>query len=103
MILQTLPALVTIEGEVLKDAVLSARDMAYMNLARSEFDKLASVLLNHIAPAISDPNNALACDIARHIEQIRIFSANFCWQHRHMGASHGLTAMQTSISSEARP
>jgi hypothetical protein len=32
----------------------------------------------------------VASDIARHIEQIRIFSGNFCWRHRHLGASYGV-------------
>lgn len=88
MSLQALPAPIAIEGEVLSDAVLDAHAMASMNFAREECDKLAEILLCAVVPAMGGYSNELACDIARHVEQIRIFSGNFCWKHRHLGHMH---------------
>lgn len=77
-----------IEGEILREAVLDAEDMCSMNFAREEHKKLEKILLTLVIPAMGGYDNELACDIARHIEQIRTFSRNFCWPHRHLGASH---------------
>lgn len=81
---------VTTGGELLRDAVLDARAMCSMNFAREECMKLERILLTFVIPAMGGYDNELACDIARHIEQIRTFSGNFCWRHRHLGASHGV-------------
>ena len=62
--------------------------MHYMNFAREECAKLEKILLTFVIPAMGGYDNELACDIARHIEQIRTFSLNFCWKHRYLGASH---------------
>ncbi len=91
------------EGEVLRDAVIDARDMCSMNFAREEHRKLEKILLTLVIPAMGGYDNALACDIARHIEQIRTFSGNFCWKHRHLGASHGEVGKRPGIDVEARP
>ena len=48
-------------------------------------------------PAMGGYDNELACDIARHIEQIRTFSGNFCWRHRHLGASHGVVGKRSGL------
>jgi hypothetical protein len=93
----------SLKGEVLSDAVLDARDMCSMNFAREECDKLAAILLGQIVPAMGGYSNQLACDIARHIEQIRTFSGNFCWRHRHMGASYGVVGKRPGIDTEVRP
>ncbi|MEE3508153.1 hypothetical protein QN399_18100 [Pseudomonas sp. 10C3] len=77
-----------LEGEILSDAVLSVRDMHYMNFAREECIKLEKILLTFVIPAMGGYDNKLACDIARHIEQVRTFSRNFCWEHRYLGASY---------------
>ncbi|MBX8516070.1 hypothetical protein K5D69_15350 [Pseudomonas cichorii] len=77
------------EGEVLSNAVLDARDMCSMNFAREELNNLEKILLTFVIPAMGGYENEMACNIARHLEQIRIFSGNFCWRHRHLGASHG--------------
>jgi hypothetical protein len=90
MNMQALSAAVTIEGETLTDAMLDARDMAYMNFAREEFNKLVQILWPLLDPLLCHEENVVASDIARHIEQVRSFSGNFCWRHRHLGASCGV-------------
>ncbi len=84
------PAVVALDGEVLSEAVLDAREMCYMNFAREEQKKLEKILLTLVIPAMGGYDNEMACDIARHLEQIRSFSGNYCWSHRHLGASHGV-------------
>ena len=78
------PSIVTLEGEVLSKAVIDARDMCSMNSASDEFHKLYALLY----PMCSSHEEGPMCDIARHLEQIIIFSGNFLWRHRHLGASH---------------
>ncbi|WP_070087286.1 hypothetical protein [Pseudomonas sp. NBRC 111122] len=85
-----LPLPAVFEGEVLGQAVLDVRDMAYMNFARQEHAKLAKILLKFVIPAMGGYENEMASDIARHLEQIQTFSGNYCWTHRHLGASHGV-------------
>ncbi|WP_459206725.1 hypothetical protein ACSMEV_20355 [Pseudomonas sp. MLB6B] len=82
------PAVAAIDGEVLSEAVLDAREMCYMNFAREEHRRLEKILLTLVIPAMGGYHNELACDIARHLEQIQSFSGNYCWRHRHLGASH---------------
>lgn len=86
-----------IEGEVLREAVIDARDMCSMNFAREEHKKLEKILLSFVIPAMGGYDNPLACDIARHVEQIRTFSGNFCWRHRHLGASHGVVGKRAEM------
>lgn len=97
MNLQTLPAVSVIEGEILREAVLSAQEMCSMSFAREERMKLEKILLTFVIPAMGGYDNELACDIARHIEQIRTFSGNFCWRHRHLGASHGVVGKRPGM------
>ncbi|PYY71493.1 hypothetical protein CRX42_05945 [Pseudomonas jessenii] len=78
------------QGQVLGQAVLTPQQMSSMNFAREEFDKLIGILVPLIDPLICREEEGVASDIARHIEQIRIFSGNFCWRHRHLGASYGV-------------
>lgn len=93
-----------VEGEVLRDAVLDARDMCSMNFARDEFNKLASLVLGQIVPALGGYHNSeLACELSRHVEQVRLFSGNFCWPHRHLGASYGVVGKRPGIDVEVRP
>lgn len=79
-----------IQPEVLGQAVLTPEQMCSMNFAREEFDKLARILCPLLDVMLLNETNTTASDIARHIEQIRLFSGNFCWKHRHLGASHGV-------------
>lgn len=83
-----------INGEVLSEAALGAEQMCSMNFARDEFEKLEQILMPLIAPLLRREKTSVASDIARHIELIRIFSANFCWRHRHLGASHGVVGQR---------
>ena len=93
-----------VEGEVLRDAVLEARDMCSMNFARHEFNKLAALVLGQIVPALGGYHNSeLACELSRHVEQVRLFSRNFCWPHRHLGASYGVVGKRPGIDVEVRP
>lgn len=79
-----------VEGELLQPAVLTAQDVCYLNFARAEHAKLSKILLQVVIPALGGYSNPLASDIARHLEQIQTFSGNYCWDHRHLGASHGV-------------
>lgn len=85
---QSLPATRSIEGEILGEAKLNGLDMAYMNFARAECQKLEVILLRFVVPAMGGYDNKLACDVARHLEQIKSFTGNFCWKHRHLGHAH---------------
>jgi hypothetical protein len=77
-------------GMIVSDSAnLDALDMMYMNFARMECDRLEAILENQVIPAMGGYSSELARDISRHLEQIRSFSGNFCWRHRHVGASHG--------------
>jgi len=71
-----LPSVATFEGEVLSEAVLDARAMC------------------------SSHTEGPMCDIARHLEQVRIFSRNFCWAHRHLGASYGVVGERAGMDDE---
>lgn len=85
---QSLPASRSIEGEIVADAKLNGLDMAYMNFAREECQKLEVILLRFVVPAMGGYDNKLACDVARHLEQIKSFTGNFCWKYRHAGSAH---------------
>lgn len=91
-----LPSVATFEGEVLSEAVLDARAMCSMNFARDEFNKLYELLY----PMCSSHTEGPMCDIARHLEQVRIFSRNFCWAHRHLGASYGVIGERAGMDDE---
>lgn len=91
----------SVEGEVLADAALDARDMCSMNFARLEHGGLAKILLGQIIPALGGYENPLACDIARHLEQIQTFSGNYCWRHRHLGSSYGVVGKRPDLDVEA--
>ena len=99
--LHTLPATMTIQGEVLPDAVLDAHAMSSMNFAREEFDKLERILWPLLDPLLCREENTIASDVARHLEQIRIFSANFCWKYRHLGASYGVVGKRADMDERA--
>ncbi|CAM4069320.1 hypothetical protein PSWA111526_25925 [Pseudomonas wadenswilerensis] len=95
------PNAATLEGEVLPKAVLDAHAMSSMNFAREEFDRLERILLPLLDPLLCREENTIASDVARHLEQIRIFSANFCWKHRHLGASYGVVGKCADMDGRA--
>lgn len=41
-----------IEGEILREAVIDARDMCSMNFAREEMQRLDKILLTLVVPAL---------------------------------------------------
>jgi hypothetical protein len=87
-----------VEGEVVSEtAVLDAEAICSMNFAREEMKRLEKILLTFVVPAMGGYDNELACDIARHLEQIRIFSGNFCWKHRHVGSAWGEVGKRPGI------
>ena len=90
------PTVAPLEGEVLSEAVLDARAMCSMNFARDEFNKLYELLY----PMCSSHTEGPMCDIARHLEQVRIFSRNFCWAHRHLEASYGVVGERAGMDDE---
>lgn len=77
-----------IEGDLLIDATISPAEMASMNFARQEFDMLSQLLAPFLDIYMCRHEAGIGCDIARHLELIRIFSGNFCWRHRHVGKAH---------------
>jgi hypothetical protein len=79
----------TTHAEVLRPAVLTPEQMCSMNFARLEFDRLCALLGPLCDQFMLGHDEGPLCDVARHLEQIRIFSGNFCWKHRHLGASVG--------------
>lgn len=91
-----------VEGEMLREAILAPMDVAYLNFAREEHRKLEAILLTQIIPGLGGYESPLACDIARHLEQIRTFSGNFCWRHRHLGASFGVVGERAPSGSSER-
>jgi hypothetical protein len=85
------------DGEVLREAVLTSEQMCSMNFAREEFERLVRLLLPLLDPLLCQQEEGPAADIALHIEHIRIFSGNFCWRHRHLGASYGVVGKRPGI------
>ncbi|MCQ3001415.1 hypothetical protein NLO98_16825 [Pseudomonas syringae] len=86
------------QGEMVSEyATLDARDMCSMNFAREEMKKLDKILLTFVVPAMGGYENEMACAIARHLEHIRMFSGNFCWKHRHVGAAWGEVGKRPGI------
>jgi hypothetical protein len=92
-----LPNVAVLEGELLPEAMLDARDMCSMNFARDEFHKLYALLY----PMCSGHEEGPMCDIARHLEQVITFSGNFCWKHRHLGASYGVVGKRAELDEGA--
>lgn len=86
---------IAVTGELVQDATLNALRMAQMNFAREEHDRLERLILQQVVPAIGGHAAPLSEDLCRHLEQVRTFSGNFCWQHRAVGAAH--------VAREVRP
>ena len=87
--MNTLPAVVAIEGEILADVMVSAEQMARLNEARETFRELRSILLGQIVPSLEGGwKNPLATEIESRLESITFATGNFFWKNRHAGASH---------------
>ncbi len=76
-----------IEGEIIRDVLVSPTDMTRMNEARAVFNELRSILLAQVVPALGGWSNPLATEIESRLESITFASRNFLWPHRHAGAS----------------
>ena len=81
-------ALDAIDGEILRDVLVSPEEMARMNEARAAFKALRSILLAQVIPALGGFGNPLSTEIERHLEMVTFRSHNFLWPHRHAGAAH---------------
>jgi hypothetical protein len=77
------------DAELLDDAVLDPYEMCSMNFARLEHDRLEQIVRQIIIPMVGGYESELGEALDRHCEQVRRFSGNFCWKHRHLGASAG--------------
>lgn len=78
-----------LQAEVLQPAVLTPEQMCSMNFARLEHDRLEQIVRQIIIPMVGGYESELGEALDRHCEQVRRFSGNFCWKHRHLGASAG--------------
>lgn len=74
--------------ELLGDARLTDSDMAYMNAARAEFEHLANLIRRVVIPAMGGWQSPISHELDAHLENVQVLSSNFCWRHRHVGASH---------------
>lgn len=86
--MNNLPAILLLEGDVVREVLISPEDMARMNDARAKFKELRAILLGHVIPAIGGFDNPLATEIERRLETIVFGSRNFLWPHRYAGAAH---------------
>lgn len=76
-----------LEGEILREVLVSPEDMARMNEARAAFKELRTILLAQVVPALGGFGHPLSTEIERHLEMVTFRSHNFLWPHRHAGAA----------------
>ncbi|MDD0969700.1 hypothetical protein [Pseudomonas aphyarum] len=87
--MNNLPSVLVIEGELLTDVTVTAKQMATLNNARATFGELRSILLAHIVPSLEGGwSNPLATEIESRLESITFATGNFFWKSRHAGAAH---------------
>ncbi|MBJ2211277.1 MULTISPECIES: hypothetical protein [Pseudomonas] len=86
--MNNLPAILLLEGDVVREVLISPEDMARMNDARATFKELYSILMGHVIPELGGFNNPVATEIERRLESIMFDSRNFLWPHRYTGAAH---------------
>lgn len=86
--MNNLPTLFMVEGELLREVLLSPEDMARMNTARETFKELRCILFAQVIPALGGWSNPIAWEIESRIESITFGSKNFLWPYRYAGASH---------------
>ncbi|WP_017475870.1 hypothetical protein [Pseudomonas sp. PAMC 26793] len=86
--MNNLPAVLVLEGEVLRDVFISSEEMARMNEARATFKELRAILMGHVIPALGGFDNPVATEIERRLETVTLASRNFLYQHRYSGAVH---------------
>jgi hypothetical protein len=86
--MNNLPALFLLEGELLREVVVSPEDMARMNEARATFKELRAILMGQVIPALGGFDKPIATEIECRLESIILRSDNFLWSHRHAGAAY---------------
>lgn len=86
--MSNLPAILLLEGEVVRDVFISSEEMARMNKARATFKELHAILMGHVIPALGGFDNPVATEIERRLETITFASRNFLYPHRYSGAAH---------------
>ena len=77
-----------IEGEILREVVVTSEDMSRMNEARAVFNELRSILLSQVVPAFGGWTNPIATELESRLEAITFATGNFLWKQRHAGAAH---------------
>lgn len=82
------PSVAILEGEVLSEAVLDAREMCYMNFARIEHAKLSKILLQSVIPAMGGYDNQMASDMGRRASAFLIKSISL-WRVRSWHSAYG--------------
>lgn len=91
--MSNLPAVLLLEGEVVRDVFISSEEMARMNEARATFKELHAILMGHVIPALGGFNNPVATEIERRLETIAFASRNFLYPHRYSGAAHAAVSV----------
>lgn len=86
--MSNLPAVLLLEGEVVRDVFISSEEMARMNEARAAFGELQAILMGHVIPALGGFKNPVATQIECRLETIVFGSRNFLYPHRYSGAAH---------------
>lgn len=85
------------DGELLEPAILDAYEMCSMNFARLEHQRLNRLIRSIVIPMIGGYQTELGEALDRHLEQVIRYSGNFCWKHRHLGASYGEVGRRPGI------
>ncbi|HEK1691992.1 TPA: hypothetical protein SMR48_003233 [Pseudomonas putida] len=77
----------TANKTVLRPALLADFEVHHQNQARDEFRKLERIITNLVIPALGQ-QHPVSKSLYAHMENVRLGSQNFCWQHRHWGYSY---------------
>lgn len=77
----------TVDTTVLRPALLADFEVYHQNQARDEFRKLERIITNLVIPALGQ-QHPVSKSLYAHMENVRLGSQNFCWQHRHWGYSY---------------
>ncbi|WP_017529446.1 hypothetical protein [Pseudomonas fluorescens] len=91
--MSNLPAVLVLEGEVVRDVFISSEEMARMNKARATFKELRAILMGHVIPELGGFDNPVATEIERRLEVIALASRNFLYPHRYSGAAHAAVSV----------
>ncbi len=76
-----------VDTAVLRPALLADFEIHHQNQARDDFSKLERIITNLIIPAVGQ-QHPISKNLYAHMENVRMGTQNFCWQHRHWGYSY---------------